>query len=164
MSYFGTSTATGTNTTTEARVRAVMQKVRANFNAFVVAGHLTPAEADKWADDVIYLQLQGVLKFFEVQILSPGRSQFGIRYTVSADGSVQQDSASGGIDVYGLPVGTTVRLHAEPVGPLPAYVRAQLERRGWGFNGRCIDGPASEQRAFSSGGYGIIREHLGTWP
>ena len=111
-----------------------------------------------------YLQLAGVLKFFEVQIQVPGRPQFGIRYTVSADGSVQQDSASGGLDVYGLPSGTTVRLHVEPIGELPAHVRAELARRGWGFSGQSIDAPASERRAFSSGGYGLIREHLGTWP
>ena len=164
MSYSATATASNTSTMTEARVRAVMQKVRANFNAFVVAGHITAAQADKWAADVIYLQLAGVLKFFEVQIDIPGRPRFGIRYTVSADGSVQQDSASGAIDVYGLPVGTAVGLLAEPDGPLPAPVRAELARREWGFNGQSIDASPSDRRAFSSGGYGLIREHLGTWP
>jgi hypothetical protein len=162
MSY--TATASSTTTMTEARVRAVMQKVRANLNAFVVAGHLAAAKADKWADDITYLQLAGALKSFEVQIDMPGRTRFGIRYTVSADGSVQQDSASGAIDVYGLTAGTTVGLLADPVGPLPGHVRAELVRRGWGFSGQSINASASDRRAFSSGGYGLIREHLGDWP
>ena len=164
MSYTATATASSTSTMTEARVRAVMQKVRANFNAFVVAGHVTAAKADKWADDVIYLLMEGVLRFFEIQIHMPGRARFGIRYTISDDGSLQQDSASGAIDVYGLSADTSVGLLAEPHGPLPARVRAELERRGWGFNGQRIDAPLSERRAFSRSGYGLVREHLGDWP
>jgi hypothetical protein len=163
MSYTATASASSTSTMTEARVRAVMQKVRANFNAFVVADHVTAATADRWAADLVYLQLVEVLQFFEVQIEIPGRPRFGIRYTVSADGSLQQDSPSGGIDVYGLPVGTKVGLFAQPHS-LPEDVRAELERRGWGFNGQHIDAPAAERRAFSNDGYGLVREHLGTWP
>src|SRR5436309_1736276 len=97
-----TVTISQSTTMTEARVRAVMQKVAANLRAFVVAGHLDRDRAQKWADDLTYLQIQEALEFFELQI--DGRS-FGLRYTVRSDGSVQQDSASGGIDVYGLSPG-----------------------------------------------------------
>jgi hypothetical protein len=162
MSYTATSTAT--TTMTEARVRVVMQKVRANFNAFVVANFVADAKADSWAEDLTYLQVAGVLKFFEVQIHSPGRATFGIRYTMSADGSLQQDSASGGINLYGLPAGTTAGIYVQPTGKLPDAVLAYLTSRGWAFNGRSIDGAATERRAFSSEGYGLIREHIGTWP
>lgn len=159
MTY--TATATQTNTMTEARVRAVMQKVAANLNAFVVAGLVTAERAQKWVDDLTYLQIEGQLDFFELQLA--GRT-FGLRYTISADGSIHQDSASGGIDVYGLSAGTTVQLFASTKAPRPQYVQAELERRGWHFNGKKLEAPEGEQRTFSNNGYGLVRSKLGTWP
>lgn len=159
MTY--TATATQTHTMTEARVRAVMQKVAANLNAFVVAGLVTAERAQKWVDDLTYLQVEGQLDFFELQLA--GRT-FGLRYTISADGSIHQDSASGGIDVYGLSANTTVQLFASTKSPRPQYVQAELERRGWHFNGKKLEAPESEQRTFSSNGYGLVRSKLGTWP
>ena len=155
------ATATRTDTMTEARVRAVMQKVTANLNAFVVAGLVTAERARKWVNDLTYLQLEGQLEFFEIQLA--GRT-FGLRYTVSADGSIQQDSPSGGIDVYGLTAGTTVQLFASLRSPRPPYIQTELERRGWHFNGKKLEAPESEQRAFSNNGYGLLRSKLGTWP
>jgi hypothetical protein len=156
-----TATAARTTTTTEARVRVVMQKVAANLRAFVVAGHLDPARAQKWADDLTYLQVEEAVDFFELQL--NGRA-LGLRYTVSSDGSVQQDSASGGLDIYGLPAGTTVTLYAHFRPGMPQRVRDELARRGWGFNGQKMDAGESEHRSFSSDGYGITRTRLGTWP
>ncbi len=159
MTY--TASATRASTMTEARVRAVMQKVAANLRAFVVAGHLDYNRAIEWAADLTYLQLQECLEFFELQI--NGRS-FGLRYRVGSDGSVQQDSAAGGLDVYGLPHGSTVQLYAHIRTGTPQHVREELARRGWGFNGRKIDAPETEHRTFSSNGYGLTRSKLGTWP
>ena len=146
---------------TEARVGAVMLKVAANLRAFVVAGYLDTSRAMKWAVDLTYLQLQECLEFFEIQI--NGRS-LGLRYRVSSDGSVQQDSAAGGLDVYGLPATSTVQLYAHLRNGTPQYVREELARRGWGFNGLQIDAPESEHRTFPSNGYGLTRSKLGIWP
>ncbi|MGC4120484.1 MAG: hypothetical protein QM765_39075 [Myxococcales bacterium] len=107
-----TATATVTTTMTEARVRAVMQKVSANLGAFVVAGKVSKEAAQSWAADLIYLQLNGALDFFEIQITPPRGERFGLRYTVKADGSIQQDSPSGGLDVYGLPKDARINLFA----------------------------------------------------
>lgn len=159
MTY--TATASQTNTMTEARVRAVMQKVAANLNAFVVLGLLPADRALKWVADLTYLQVEGQLEFFELQLA--GRT-FGLRYTISADGTIQQDSTSGGIDVYGLSAGTTVQLYANLKSPRPQYIQTELERRGWHFNGKKLEAPESEQRAFSNNGYGVVRSKLGTWP
>ena len=74
-----TATATRTTTTTEARVRAVMQKVAANLSAFVVAGIVAHARAQKWADDLTYLQIEDAIDFFELQI---NDRSLGLRYTV----------------------------------------------------------------------------------
>lgn len=162
MSYiFYTATATGTTTMTEARVRAVMQKVAANLRAFVAAGYLDTARAQKWTQDLTYLQLQEVLEFFELQI--NGRS-LGLRYYVRSDGSVQQDSTSGGLDVYGLPRGSTIQLYAHLRRDTPQRIYDELRQRGWGFNGQKIEAPESGHRTFSREGYSLIRAKLGTWP
>ena len=146
---------------TEARVRAVMQKVVANLNAFVVAGLVDRARAQKWAEDLTYLQIEDAIDFFELQL--NGRS-LGLRYAVSSDGTVQQDSASGGLDIYGLPPGTTVKLYANLRSGIPQQVRDELKRRGWAFSGEKMEAEESDRRSFSSGGYGVTRSKLGTWP
>jgi hypothetical protein len=146
---------------TEARVRTVMQNVTANFSAFVVAGHIDRERAVEWIFDLTYLQVKECLDFFEVQL--NGRS-YGLRYTISSDGSVQQNSSSGGLDVYGLPAGTTVQLYAHLRDGTPQRILDELARRGWGFNGRKMEAPEYERRAFSRDGYGITRAKLGTWP
>jgi hypothetical protein len=156
-----TSSRTASSTMTEARVHAVMQNVVANLSAFVIAGRLDRERAVEWIRDLIYLQEQECLAFFELQL--DGRS-YGLRYTVSSDGSIQQNSPSGGVDVYGLPEGTTVQLYAHLRDGTPRSVYDELARRGWGFNGTKMEAPESERRAFSSEGYGISRTKLGTWP
>lgn len=163
MSY--TATASQTTTMTEARVGAVMQKVSANLASLVVARHLAPERAKRWQEDLTYLQVAEALEYFEIQILAPGGQRFGLRYTVSADGSLRQDSASGGLDPYGIPPSSTLNLYAHPRGgQLSATVRQYLVGRGWGFNGSRLEAQASEPRAFSADGYGLTRVKLGTWP
>jgi hypothetical protein len=146
---------------TEARVRTVMQKFAANLRAFVAARLVSADRAQEWADDLTYLQIEEALDFFELQI---GGRAFGLRYTVRADGSVQQDSPSGGIDVYGLSPGTSVQLYAHLRSGIPQRIYEELKRRGWGFNGQRMEAPESEYRSFSSDGYGLTRAKLGTWP
>ncbi len=162
MTY--TATTTQTSTMTEARVRAVMNKVSANLAAFLVSGFITGAQIAKWVDDLIYLQLQEALDFFELQATKPGGTKVGIRYKVNSDGSSQQDSSSGGIDVYGLPAGTTIGLFARLKEPIPTHIREELSKRGWGFNGQQLNAAESEQRMYSSGGYGLTRTKVGLWP
>jgi len=149
---------------TEARVRHVMQKTAANFNAFVVAGLVTKERALGWTEDLSYLQLQEALAWFEIQLTTPGRARFGLRYTVSSDGSLHQDSSSGGIDLYGLPKGTTAALCAQLASNAPAHIRPHLAARGWNFNGTQLEGETADQRAFSRDGYGLVRHAVGVWP
>jgi hypothetical protein len=139
-----------------------MQKVAANLKAFEIAGLLTAEKAHKWADDLTYLQLAEVLRYFEIRIRT-GTTVRGFRYIVSSDGSLQQDSPSGGIDLYGLPAGATVDLFADLMNGTPASVYEELARRGWGFNGSRFDAAESDRRAFSSSGYGLVRTRLGEW-
>ena len=77
---------------------------------------------------------------------------------------MQQDSASGGLDIYGLPAGTTVKLYAHLRAGSPQHVWDELKRRGWGFDGQKMEAEESEHRSFLSGGYGVTRTKLGPWP
>ena len=162
MSY--TATASISATITEAQVRAVMQKVRTTFSALAVMGLITHDQATKWATDLTYLQLEGAIEFFEIQLKTLDGRRYGLRFSIFDDGSIQQDSKSGGIDFYGAPKGTTANLYAHTRPNTPQRVWDELARRGWGTNGRRLDVATSERRAFSNDGYGIVREKLGEWP
>lgn len=161
MTYTATATATATSTMTEARVGAVMRKVSANFRAFVTAGLISENQASQWTADLTYLQHVEALDYFEIQCA--GKS-FGMRYTVSADGSILEDSKSGGLDVYGIPRSSSVGLYARLRDDAPSSVHEELRKRGWGFNGSSLEGNESERRRFSRKGYGITRSKIGVWP
>jgi hypothetical protein len=63
-----------------------------------------------------------------------------------------------------LAPGTTVQLFASFKGVMSPRVRDELTRRGWGFDGKKLEAPETEQRTFSSNGYGLVRGKVGTWP
>ena len=156
-----TASRAASSTMTEARVRYVMQSVAANLSAFVVARLVGRDRVINWIADLVYLQTEECLEFFEVQL--DGRS-YGLRYMVRSDGSVHQNSPSGGLDIYGIPVGTSVRLYAHLRVGTPQHIYEELGRRGWGFNGQKMEAPESEHRSFSKEGYAITRAKIGTWP
>jgi hypothetical protein len=162
MSY--TATATISSTITKARVHAVMQKVRTAFTALAVLGLITHDQATKWGDDLTYLQLERAIEFFEIQLKTLDGRRYGLRFTIFDDGTIQQDSKSGGLDFYGAPKGTTANVYAHTRPNTPQRVWDELARRGWGTNGKRLEAFASERRAFSNDGYGIVREKLGEWP
>lgn len=159
-----TATATQTSTMTEARVCHVTRKAEANLEALVTAGHLSRSTMRRWIDDLIYLQTKEAIEFFEIQCRTPQGERFGLHYEVSNDGSIHHDARSGGIDVYGLPNGTSITLFARYRPNIPQHVLKELERRGWGPSDGALEGSHSERRAFSSEGYGLIRTMVGNWP
>ena len=164
MTYTATATRTTTTTMTEARVRTVMRKVAANFRAFVTAGLVTEARAARWSSDLTYMQTKEALDSFEVQVRTLSGQEYGLRYTITAVGTIVEDSRSGGLDVYGIPSNSTVSLFAKPLPGRLDRVKDYLKSQGWHFDGNSLEGETSEGRSFSSGGYGITRAKVGTWP
>jgi len=162
MTY--TATATRTATTTEARVRYVMQKVAANFTGLVVRGLITQARADEWTEVVSYLLIAEMLDGFQVQFDMTGKAPYCIHYAVSDDGTIQQDSPSGALDLYGIAAGTRVTFCLDLRTGSYADARAWLDTRGgWGRDGKIIPGDNTESRSFSSGGFAVTRSKRGTW-
>lgn len=164
MTTTATATRTSTSTTTEARVRYVMAKVMANFNALVIANLITRQSAEKWNDDLSVLQMMDALESFQVQFANGSASPYCLNFAISNDGSIQQDAASGGLDFYGIAKNTPVTLCLRLRPAKYDQARKVLEDRGWTFNGKLIEASSSETRSFGSGGYAITRSKRGNWP
>jgi Bacterial HORMA domain family 1 len=155
-----TYTTTDTSTYTEARARAVMLSVLEDLLVLAASRKIDIEKAKAWREDLLYLLNAGVLKYFELQYYSPkGTKIEGYKYTLSDDGSLQENSPSGGIDPYDVPEGAIVNLFADidyskkNINEVLRY----LSQRGWGTNGTPLGGQAVYERAYSKDGYGLQR-------
>ena len=157
-----TYTATYTSTYTESRAVAVMTGAFEDFIGLANAHKIEYDSATKWMEDLLYLAKARVLKYFELQYRLNGSRIGGYRYTVSDDGSLHENSASGGIDPYSVPAGCTVALFAsiDWLKNNSEAVRQYLASRGWGMNGSSLEGQATYERAYSKDGYGLMRYRI----
>ncbi|OJJ19946.1 hypothetical protein BKI52_15830 [marine bacterium AO1-C] len=159
-----TNTYSQSNTYTEARARYIMGKVYEDTLGMWNAGLITRALCDGWRDDLLYLLDQQVLIKFEFQFKKPNLAEkVGLRYTVVSDGSIYSDDHSGGHDFFGLPSGTNASLVVTLNSEASSYEEAnkELERRGWGNNGKSLTGNATSHGTYSKGGYGTNIENFG---
>jgi len=160
-----TATRTQTGTYSDARLRAVMAEVGADFYAPCAAGFITAEMARSWTEEISYiLQLRGARRF-QLQCTQPNGYKLALQYDVSSDGSLRETSGAGGIDFFSLPLGTKVGLCVEldEQSPNIAAVRAYTASRGWGTNGQNVQGDATRDRAYSKDGYGVVRSKIGQW-
>lgn len=161
-----TATHSATNTYTEARLRAVMPEVGADFMGPAATGLITFALANKWTEELTFILQNQAARGFQVQLRCPGRDRIALDYRVSSDGSVRESAIAGGIDYFALPAGTTASLFVElnfearNIG----VVRAYLAERGWGTDGQPVPGTPHRDRVYSKDGYGFIRGKVGVWP
>jgi len=158
-------TTTRTNTYTEARARYVMEKVLDDIIGLFSRGLITKERALSWHADLSYIISMKAMDFFEIQLRTPGGSTPGLRYELTDDGQLYEDTDSGGIDFFLLPTGTTAGLFVSlrENSPNAAAVRSQLQANGWGTNGHKLDGTIVRERAYSSDGFGVTRNRVGDW-
>lgn len=164
---YQTYTATGSRSSTysEARARYVMDKVLDDIVGLFARSFITKQTALDWYRDVYYILSKEAAEFFELQFSTLGSRRVGLRYVVTDDGQIYEDSDSGGLDYFALPDGITVLLFVR----LRTYSRnyrdvvQELCRRGWGTNGRELDGTLTRERAYSKDGYGVTRNRVGDW-
>jgi hypothetical protein len=155
-----TYSGTYTSTYTEARARVVMVSVLEDLIVLAASRLVTYETAKKWMDDLLYLLNARVLNYFELQVYSSnGSSIGGYKYILKDDGSLQENSKSGGIDPYSLPIGAKVGLFADIDYTKNNIINVKqcLANRGWGTNGIPLNGQASYERAYSKDGYGLQR-------
>ena len=157
-----TYTISQTGTYTEARAVAVMVSVLEDINVLAAVRMITYEKAKSWMEDLLYLAVAKVLKSFELQYSLDGTKIGGYRYTLSQDGSLHENSESGGIDPYDVPEGTVVCLFADIDWGRSnrQEVRNYLVSRGWGMNGLPLGGQAVYERAYSKEGYGLRRYRI----
>jgi len=154
-----TYTATYTSTYTESRAVAVMTSALEDFIVLAAARKIGYDTTQKWVEDLLYLAKARVLKYFELQYHINGTRIGGYKYILSDDGSLHENSASGGIDPYDVPSDCTVSLFASIDWQKrnSDEVKRYLASRGWGMNGTSLGGQAIYERAYSKDGYGLMR-------
>jgi hypothetical protein len=133
-----------------------------DFAVLVAARKIGYDSAQKWMEDLLYLAKARVLKYFELQYHTNGTKIGGYKYTLSDDGSLHENSQSGGIDPYEMPTGCTVSLFANIDWQKnnSSDVKEYLASRGWGMNGTALGGQAVYERAYSKDGYGLMRYRI----
>jgi Bacterial HORMA domain family 1 len=162
----GTFTKTHTSTFTDARLRAVMPEVGADFYALAGAGIITFNLAQRWTEELMFILQHEAANGFQVQLTSPNGQRIALDYRVSSDGSVRESGQAGGIDYYGLPEGTRAVLFVDLDQQVRSFdvVRTYIRQRGWGLNGQPVQGDPVRDRAYSKDGYGVVRGKVGIWP
>jgi hypothetical protein len=165
VSGFQTATRSQTNTFSEARLRAVMPEVGADFTAMAAAGLIPFAAAQRWTEELAFILQKQAARGFQVQLNCPGRALIALDYRVSSDGTVRESGKAGGIDYYGLPEGTTATLFVDldESSRNIMEVRLYTRQRGWG-TGSAVTGEPVRDRVYSKDGYGVIRGRIGAWP
>lgn len=163
MTY--TQSQSKTSTYTEARARCVMNKFLDDIVGLCGRGLMTQKEALRWYNDVLYVLSKEAADYFEVQIDSSEHEECGIRYQVSDDGFIYEDTASGGIDFYSFPEETQANLFLSLRQGAKKYeeVIAELRDRGWSTDGSPLEGTSIRDRAYSKDGYGLVRNKVGNW-
>jgi hypothetical protein len=161
-----TSTASQTNTFTDARLRAVMPEIGADFYNMAGARLVTFEKAQSWTEDLTFILQNQAAYGFQIQLTYPNGQQIALDYRVSSDGSIRESSTAGGVDYYVLPAGTrpvlfvNLNYSAAKISIVTAYMR----KHGWGFDGHPVHGDVARERAYSKDGYGVIRGKIGVWP
>lgn len=165
MSGIQTGTRSQTNSFTEARLRAVMPEVGADFMNMAGAGIISFAVAQRWTEELTFVLQKQAARGFQVQLRCPGRGPIALDYRVSSDGTVRESGKAGGVDYYGLPDGSTATLFVDLDDSAPSIMEVRLytQQRGWG-SGSAVAGEPVRDRVYSKDGYGVIRGRIGTWP
>ena len=160
-----TATRTATSTYTDARLRAVMPEVGADFYALAGAGIISLDRARRWTEDLTFILQHEVALGFQIQLRYPNSQTIAVDYRVSSDGSIRESSTAGGIDYYLLPAGIHATLFVDLDFQARAImtVRTYLQQRNWG-TGSLVQGDPVRDRAYSEDGYGVIRGKIGVWP
>lgn len=157
-----TFTRTTTGTFTEARVREVMRVVLEDIVGCITQGFLSRERAQRWNADLTYLLTEQAISSFELQFTQPGGARGAFQYEVSDNGSLFENTRSGGQRLHMLPRGTDVSLYVKYREDAEPHVKEEMRRRGWGA-GSSVGGTAVRDRAYSSEGYGVIRSRIGEW-
>ena len=145
-------------TYTEARAAAIMLSVLEDIIVHANAHMISHEKAKKWMEDLLFFAKAKALRYFELQYYTPDnvKAGTGYRYVLSDDGSLHENSMSGGINPFDVPIGYSVGLFAD-IDHSKRGVTEYASSRGWGTNGVPLNGQGAYERAYSKDGYGLNR-------
>ncbi len=163
MTYTTSASQSQSTSMTAARVRNVLFEVGADFYNLVPAGIATEERVKKWVRDLQFVMENGAARSFQVQLNFNNVKTHAIEYVVSADGTLMEKGKAGGINYFSFPAGTTANLFVDldyQSGNIEG-VKQYMRDNNWGFDGAAVSGSSSRDRAYSSDGYGVIRNIIG---
>jgi hypothetical protein len=163
MTYSTTASRSQSTAMTAVRVRNVLFEVGADFYNLVPAKLATEDQVNKWAGDLQVILENEAARSFQVQLTCNGRKIGAIEYVVSADGTLMENGKAGGVNYFSFPAGTKASLFVamDYASKNIEYVKQYLRDNGWGFDGVAVSGSSSRNRAYSSDGYGVVRNFVG---
>lgn len=159
-------TNSSSNTYSESRARYVMGKIFDDFHNIAyrefVQFEKDPKELQGWKEDIYYLMTNEVLNSFQIQFIGNGTKEWAVEFEIKADGSIQTDNESGGINYREIPDDVNVKIIANWKRD-KSYVEDEMKKRGWGGSGSYIGGDLKEDGAYSKGGFGATKGRRGSW-
>lgn len=157
-----TYTKSETDTYSESRANYATGKVYEVLMNMAGANLISYDRADKWKEDLLFLQRKRAINFFEFQFKnSSGEKIGGLRYKVSADNTIITDDDSGGLNFWGA-AGAKVTFFVSIDWSTSHSEEVQEYTENWGA-GTQLDFPEVHQKSFSKKGYGFNESKLGDW-
>ena len=152
-------TNTGSESYSKTDVKNVLGKIYDDFHAIAARGfdfiEDHPDYLENLRDDLYYIMIHEDLKMFQFQFDSHGKRE-AVEYQVLSDGTVQQDSDSGGIDYWDFDrsakIRTVVRRHGNK------KVSDYLVERGWSTGGSFVEGREETVGSYSSGNLDVTKK------
>lgn len=161
-----TYTNSETNTYSESRARYVMGKIFDDFHAISNRGFdffdENPDKLQKWREDIYYLMTNEVLQKFQIQFKQTDGEEWAVEFEIRADGSIQRDSESGGIDYWEIPEDVNVGIVAS-WSRNKKHVEEEMIRRNWTKGATYIGGDLIDDGSYSKSGYGASKGRRGAW-
>lgn len=153
-----TYTRSETSTYSEARAKYVLQKAWDDFVALMSLNIISKDFASNTYFEFKYLLDIQALKRYQIKIINNGVALKAWQYEVFDNGSVHEDSESGGVELYNIPSTAKASIVVEWVSDPARREKAQeyVKSRGWGNDGSFLN-VQSTDRAFSKDGYGLTR-------
>ena len=158
MSGIQTATRSQTNSFTEARLRAVMPEVGADFTNMAGAAIISFATAQRWTEELTFVLQTQAARGLPGSAQLPGPRADRARLPRQQRRHGARKRQAGGIDYYALPEGTTASLFVDldDSSRNIMEVRLYTRQRGWG-TGTAVAGDPVRDRVYSKDGYGVIR-------
>lgn len=161
-----THTNVETNTYSESRARDVMGKIFDDFHHICYRGfdqfNENSDQLQKWKKDIYFLMTNQVLISFQIQFTGTNSKEWAVEFEIKADGSIQRDNESGGINYWEIP--SEVKIDVIVKWKKGKHsVDEEMINRGWITGGNYIEGDLIDDGAYSKGGYGATKGRRGSW-